>query len=168
MPLVERCVTFDGSATAHPMNIIVPIGTSIREIADFAGGFDEPVGKVLFGGPMMGSAAANLDEPITKTTNGITVINTKDSIDREATSCIHCGRCVDVCPMSLNPTGFEKALKVESKEDRMARLEDGRVNLCMECGSCSFVCPAKRPLIQSIRLGKTELRTYKAHQANLK
>ena len=29
---------------------------------------------------------------------------------------------------------------------------------CIECGSCSFVCPAKRPLVQSIRLGKKMLK----------
>ena len=168
MPLVEKCVTLDGSAVKEPMNVTVPIGTSIRELVEFAGGFGEEVGKVIFGGPMMGTTAASLDEPITKTTNGITALNVKDSTEQEATACIHCGRCVDVCPMNLNPTGFVKALAVENTEDRMARLEDGSINLCMECGSCSFVCPARRPLVQSIRLGKTSLRDYKAHLSNLK
>lgn len=170
MPLVERCVTVDGSAIAEPKNVIAPIGTSIRELIDFAGGFknEEDVGKVLFGGPMMGIAAASLAEPITKTTGGITAFNVKDSTEQEASACIHCGRCVQTCPMSLNPTAFVKAMNIENVDERMERLEDASINLCMECGSCSFVCPARRPLVQNIRLGKGALRAYKTHKANLK
>ena len=168
MPLVEKCVTLDGSAVKEPKNVLAPIGTSIRELAEFAGGLTDDVGKVLFGGPMMGVAAASLDEPISKTTNGITVLNIADSVCRDATACIHCGRCVETCPMSLNPTAFSKALNIENTEDRMARLEEYSVNLCMECGCCSYVCPASRPLVQNNRLGKTALREYKAHKASLK
>ena len=168
MPLVERCVTFDGSAVAEPKNVIVPLGTSIRELAEFAGGFCDEVGKVLYGGPMMGTPVANLNEPIIKTTGGITALNIKDSTEKEATACIHCGRCVSACPLSLNPTAFSKALTLENTEDKMARLEEYSVSLCMECGCCSFVCPANRPLVQNNRLGKSALREYKAHKANLK
>ena len=168
MPLVERCVTVDGSAIAEPKNLIVPIGTAIGEVIEAAGGFKEEVGKVLFGGPMMGSAAASLDEPTTKTTGGITALNVKDSNEQEGTACIHCGRCIEVCPMGLNPTAFAKTILLDNTDEKMARLEESSVNLCMECGSCSFVCPARRPLVQSIRLGKTALRNYKAHKANLK
>ena len=168
MPLVEKCVTVDGSAIKEPKNVIAPIGASLREIIEFAGGLKEDVGKALFGGPMMGSPACSLDEPITKTTNGITVMNTTDSTLRDSTACIHCGRCVSACPINLNPTEFSKALELPTKEERMARLDAFSVNLCMECGCCSYVCPASRPLVQNNRLGKTALREYKAHLANLK
>jgi len=167
MPLVEKCVTVDGSAVKQPCNVIAPIGTSIREIIEFAGGLKEDAGKVLFGGPMMGIAACSLDEPISKTTNAITVLNVKDATEREATACIHCGRCVSACPIGLNPTAFSKALNYGT-EEKMARLEEYSVNLCMECGCCSYVCPANRPLVQNNRLGKAALREYKAHKASLK
>ena len=168
MPLVERCVTVDGSAVAEPKNVIAPIGTSIGELIEFAGGLKEEPGKVLYGGPMMGIPAANLNEPITKTTGGITVLNIKDSTERDSSACIHCGKCVEACPLNLDPTAYSKALKIESKEEKMERLEEYKINLCMECGCCSFVCPANRPLVQNNRLAKTALREYKAHKANLK
>ena len=167
MPLVEKCITVDGSAVKEPKNIIAPIGASISEILEFAGGLKEDAGKILFGGPMMGVAACSSDEPISKTTNAIIVLNVKDATEREATACIHCGRCVEACPIGLNPTAFSKALGYGT-EEKMARLEEYSVNLCMECGCCSFVCPASRPLVQNNRLGKAALREYNAHKASLK
>ena len=111
---------------------------------------------------------ASLDEPVTKTTGAVTVMSPEEATPPEATPCIHCGRCLSACPLSLNPVAYSKALNIESKEERMARLETTKVNLCMECGCCSYVCPAKRPLVQNNRLGKAALREYKLHANTLK
>jgi electron transport complex protein RnfC len=121
MPLVSRVVTVDGSAIASPKNVIVPIGTSVGDVISFVRGDDESdkIGKVLFGGPMMGISAESMSEPITKTTGGLTVMNERDAKGFEPTACIHCGRCVISCPHLLNPTVFAKALKIENKEERM-------------------------------------------------
>ena len=168
MPLVERCVTVDGSAIKEPKNLIVPIGTPIRDVIEAAGGTKEEIGKVLYGGPMMGNPVCSLDEPVLKTTGGLTVMNVKDATERPTTACIHCGRCVSACPMNLNPTAFASAIKIESTEEKIAKLEEYSVSLCMECGCCSYVCPASRPLVQNNRLGKIALRGYKAHKSTLK
>ena len=167
MPLVEKCVTVDGSAVKNPMNVIIPLGSFIHDVVEFAEIDKDGIGKVLFGGPMMGVPACSLDEPIGKRTNALTIFNVEDATERKATACIHCGKCVDACPMNLNPTAFTKALALGT-EDKMAKLEEYSIALCMECGCCSFVCPANRPLVQNNRLGKTALREYKAHKASLK
>ena len=166
-PLVERTFTVDGPAIESPKNVLAPIGTPISEVLEFVGANPETTGKVLYGGPMMGTAVANDSEPILKTTNAITVMRASDSEFIDATPCIHCGRCVSACPMRLNPTAFTKAMELDGKEDRMARLADYKVNLCMDCGCCSYVCPANRPLVQNNRMAKAELREYEAHLANL-
>ena len=168
MPLVSRTVTFDGSPVVSPKNITVPIGTSLGDLISFCGGLKGEAGKVLFGGPMMGSAAASLDEPITKATGAVTVLSAKDSVQKAATACIHCGRCVATCPHKLDPVGYSKAIEIEDKAQRMQKLEELKINLCIECGSCSYVCPANRPLVQNNRLAKGELREYMAHHADLK
>lgn len=168
MPLIEKCVTVDGSAVQNPQNVIVPIGTSIRDLIAFTGGFANEVGKIILGGPMTGRAISSIDEPIAKTTNAIVAFSVKDARELHTTACIHCGRCVDACPHGLNSTAFSKALEIENKDERMARLEEYSINLCMECGCCAFVCPAKRPLIENIRVGKAALKEYKAHKASLK
>jgi electron transport complex protein RnfC len=167
MPLVCRTVTVDGSPVSTPKNVVVPIGTPVSQVLGFVGVSGE-IGKVLYGGPMMGIPLSSLDEPIIKTTGAITVMSPEEAMPPVATPCIHCGRCLSACPLSLNPVAYSKALNIESKEERMARLEATKVNLCMECGCCSYVCPAKRPLVQNNRLGKAALREYQLHAKTLK
>ena len=159
MPLVEKCLTVDGSAVKNPMNVIAPIGTSIQDIIDFTGGYSDEPGKVMYGGPMMGIAVYSTEDPIFKNTNAIVAMNKRDALPKVQTACIHCGRCVSACPMGLNPTAFAKAMSFDSAADKAERLEEAKVGLCMECGCCSYVCPAARPLVEYNKLGKALLRS---------
>lgn len=158
MPLVDKCVTVDGTAVREPKNLIVPIGTSIRYVIEQAGGLSCAPGKVLLGGPMMGRAADSLDRPIIKATNAVVVLSEKDAEAAEPTPCIHCGRCVAVCPLGLNPTGFARAMELDDDMERLEVLNDGKVQLCMECGCCSYVCPAHRPLAETNKKAKNFVR----------
>ena len=168
MPLVEKCVTVDGSAVKEPKNVIVPIGTSVREVIDFAGGLAEDYGKIVLGGPMTGFALHSLDEPIIKTTGAIIAFNKKDATPMKTTACIRCGKCVDACPYSLNPTAFTKSLSIDNEDERMQTLSDLGIMLCVECGCCSFVCPANRPLMENNRVAKNSLKRYSAAKKALK
>ncbi len=158
MPLVEKCVTVDGSAIACPKNVIVPIGTKVMDLIDFCGGFSQVPRKILNGGPMMGTALADLSTPVLKQTNAILAFDRKDATPPEESPCIRCGKCVSHCPFGLNPAEFARAYEANNGE----RLEKLKVNLCMECGCCSYICPAKRNLVQYNKLGKTLLRQYQA------
>lgn len=161
MPLVKKCVTVDGSAIKEPKNVIAPIGASLKDLIEFAGGFKEEPGKVFYGGPMMGIAVPDLSAPVLKNTNAIIALNKKDSVTPEPTECIRCGKCVNHCPFNLQPVKIAAAYN--SKDG--AELKDLKVNLCMECGCCSFVCPARRPLVQTNRLAKGYLREFLAIEA---
>ena len=168
MPLVEKRLTVDGSAVNSPKNLIVPIGSSIRDVLDFAGGLKEDAAKVILGGPMTGFAACSLDEPILKATGAVIAFTEKDSVHLKTTACIHCGRCVESCPHKLNPTAFTKALGISAEAERMQALSDLGITLCVECGCCSFVCPANRPLMENNRVAKNALRSYTAARKDLK
>lgn len=158
MPLVEKVLTVDGSAIKNPQNVIVPIGTSLRDVAEFTGGFKEPPKKIIMGGPMMGIAVPGLDEVVIKNTNALLFLNAKDAVLPEPTPCIKCGRCIAHCPLHLMPADIETAFQMNKPEDLKAL----KVNLCMECGCCSYICPARRPLVQTNKLAKGVLNAYNA------
>lgn len=154
MPLVSKRVTVDGSAAARPCNVIVPIGTPVRDVIEFAGGTSCEPRKILYGGPMMGTAIQDDSLPVIKNTNAITLMAEDDAEVPEETACIRCAKCADNCPMGLMPM----RLAVAAVKGDAETLEKLNVNSCIECGSCTFVCPARRLVTQRMRLGKTVLR----------
>ena len=152
-PLTHRVVTVTGEAVAKPGNYYVPIGTLIEDLIGFCGGAAENAAKIIVGGPMMGIAIADLKTPITKTTGAITVL-TEDQVvrklERQQTPCIHCGRCLEVCPEQLVPTKIAHAVK----NNLFDVAERYHIRACMECGCCSYVCPANIELAGYIKTGK--------------
>lgn len=161
MPLVEKCVTVDGSAIKSPKNVIVPIGVSVGDVFEFCGGFGSNPGKVLYGGPMMGISIPDLNQPVLKQTNALIALNEKDAAPRKETACIQCGTCLRNCPMGISATEVIRAYN-KGEYDRLEKLGS---NLCMECGSCAFNCPANRPLVQMHKLAKSALREWKEKEA---
>ena len=151
MPLTLKRVTLDGSAIAHPQNVIVPVGTPIKDVVAFCGGYKAEPKKLIMGGPMMGVAITSDELPILKQNNAILAFDQREAQLRQPTACIRCGRCVAACPMHLMPTKLEQAVERQDVE----ALQSLNVMTCMECGCCAFSCPAGRRLVQSIRLGKS-------------
>jgi len=153
-PLTRRVVTVTGEAITKPGNYYVPIGTSVEDLIEFCGGVTELCAKVVLGGPMMGIAIADLETPITKTTNAVTVL-TKEQIGsakfaRRQTPCIRCGRCLRACPENLNPTRIAHAVK----NNLLNVAERYYISACIECGCCSYVCPANIEVTGYIKTGK--------------
>ncbi len=154
MPLTLKRVTIDGSAIKEPKNVIVPVGTPIKDVIEFCGGYKAPPRKMLMGGPMMGIAITSDELPILKQNNAILAFDQQEAKLYETTACIRCGRCVAACPMELMPTKLEKAAEKKDAESLLAL----DVMTCMECGCCAFSCPAGRRLVQAIRMGKSIVR----------
>ena len=153
-PLFERVITVTGSGVNRPANILVPIGTSMREVIEFCGGMKENAARILLGGPMMGVVQKSLDAPVVKGTSGILVLTEEEVADITTYNCIRCGRCLDACPLFLNPA----RLGLLAKNGLWDEMEENNVMDCFECGSCSFICPSGIPLVQSIKIGKSIVR----------
>ena len=151
IPLTKKRITVDGGAIKHFANIEVFVGTYIKEVLKFSGGFKEIPHKILMGGPMMGVSQHTLDTPILKQNNAILAFNEKQSIIPEQTACIKCGRCIRTCPMNLMPQSFD----MYQQYNEVEKLLNLDILSCIECGSCEYVCPANRYLVQSIRNGKS-------------
>jgi electron transport complex protein RnfC len=161
LPLVERIVTVTGPGIARPANLIVPIGTKLRDLIEACGGLTPDAGEIVFGGPMMGNAIADLDTPIVKGTTGVVVLAREQTRAEATYPCIHCGRCLDACPVFLNPSTLGDYARVQRYED----MEALHLSDCMLCGSCSFVCPSNIPLAQLFSASKQALRRINAAKA---
>lgn len=157
VPLIERVVTVTGTAIRRPANVMVPVGTPIRHVIEWCGGVTEDTARILLGGPMMGIAQKSLDVPIIKGISGILALTKNEVRDMDTYKCIRCGRCVEVCPMFLNPS----LMGLLARKDMYDELEQLHVLDCFECASCSFVCPSGIPLVQSFRVAKSILRERK-------
>lgn len=153
-PLTRRIVTVTGPDVKRPGNYLVCNGSTYRQLIEAAGGVPENTGKVISGGPMMGKAVAVLDAPLTKGVGGIVVLPESMSHRGEERPCIRCARCVEACPMGLQPYLIMKYSELHLQQEA----ESAGVMNCLECGCCSYVCPSWRPLLDSIRLSKSIIR----------
>ncbi len=153
-PLYERTLTVSGKAVKQQKNLLVKVGTSVKDIVDYCGGENSAPKKVIQGGPMTGVALADYAIYTHKTTSGILLMTDTEASADEPTPCLNCGKCADVCPMHLMPmnTAF-----YSSAGDMESAVKYGKTASCIECGACEYICPAKRPLIQAIRKTKAYL-----------
>ena len=154
IPLIKRRITVDGPIVNKPCNLIVPVGTPVKDVIAAANLRKQP-DRVLMGGPMMGTCIYDENTPVSKTNNAVLFFaDTKKSVQ---TACIRCGRCVRACSMGLMPTELEHAYDARDME----KLEKLNLNLCMNCGACTYVCPAKRNISEKNQLAKLFLRESK-------
>ena len=70
--VTEKYVTV-GGAVKNPVTLRVPVGISLQELMDAAGGPTCDC-KYIIGGPCMGRVVDTLDIPVTKTTGGLLAI----------------------------------------------------------------------------------------------
>ena len=130
--------------------LLLGMGTPINTLIEAAGGIPENTGKIIGGGPMMGKALVSAEVPVTKGSSGVLLLTKEESVRKPMQDCIRCAKCVNVCPMGLNPAFLMKFTIYKDWE----KAEGGYIQDCIECGSCSYTCPAHRPLLDQIRLGK--------------
>lgn len=152
-PLIENVLTLTGKRVKERKNLLVRVGTPMQLIIDAFGGLPEDTGKIISGGPMMGKAVSDLSAPTVKTTSAILVMSNKESSRKQETNCLRCGKCITVCPMGLEPI-----LIAQLAENRLWEEAEKTFAMdCIECGTCLYTCPAGRPLLDMIRLSKTNI-----------
>ncbi|MCB1904599.1 MAG: electron transport complex subunit RsxC [Gammaproteobacteria bacterium] len=154
MPLIERVVTVSGDGVEQPSNLLVPLGTPLREVLRFCDGLKAGVSQVVMGGPMMGTTVASLEVPVLKGTSGILAFREAQANRSQEYACIRCGRCLEACPYFLNPSRLAKLAQARLFEE----MQQYSIMDCVECGSCTYSCPSNIPIVQLIRTAKSQLR----------
>ena len=167
IPVTERALTITGEVN-NCGNYILPLGTTIRDALDFAGGLKTYPFTVISGGPMMGEIVKDLSTPVIKTTGGLIVLPVKHPlITRKEKDILHefksansacdqCRYCTDLCPRFLlghemEPHKVMQALAHSTNEEELSRSF-----LCCGCQVCSYyACPlflSPGKILQKIRM----------------
>ena len=153
LPLIERVLTVAGPGVTYPANLVVPLGTPVREVVRFCGGLKGESREIIMGGPMMGRPIASLDVPVLKGCSGVLVFTEAETARRKEYPCIRCGRCLEACPYFLNPSRLARLSRARMYD----AMKDYHVFDCVECGCCTFACPSSIPIVQLIRTAKDDL-----------
>jgi len=173
IPVTSRTFTVTG-AVRNPLTVTTPIGTSLQELLDLAGGVTCDPAAFIEGGPMMGKLIDDLSQPVTKTTGGLIVlpadhmlINRKrqsmESVLRIAkTVCEQCCYCTELCPRHIIGHELPPHLIIRSVNHNRIGAPSvvSSALTCSECGVCeAYACPVGiSPMRVNMAL-KTELRT---------
>lgn len=152
-PLVDGIVTVTGSCMKEQRNFRLRVGTTFDKIMFAIGGFPKDAVKLISGGPMMGKAVSRTEASSTKSTSALLLLTEEETKRGEESNCIRCAKCVDACPMGLEPYLLNRL----SRQGKTVELEENMVQDCIECGCCLYSCPANIPLLDTIRYSKAQV-----------
>jgi electron transport complex protein RnfC len=152
-PTIERVVTVSGPGVDRPANLIVPVGTPVREVLKHCR-INHDTRQVIMGGPMMGQPLASLDVPVLKGTSGLLAFTEQVMSHPTEYACVRCGQCLEACGNFLNPARLARL----ARAGRVDELEKNYVMDCMECGACTYACPSSVPIVHLIRSAKATIR----------
>ncbi len=150
---VEKIVTVvdkQGNKNLVSARLGTPVGNILQKLKITTGDGD----RIIFGGPMTGTAIYSEDQPVMADTDAIMIQDNGDVSFSGDDPCINCGECMRFCPTQLPVNLLIRFLEAGQYQDG-SDLYD--LYSCVECGLCTFVCPARIPILQFIKLAKFEL-----------
>ena len=130
------------------------VGTSLGDVLKALNISLNDKDRIIFGGPMTGTAVYSEAQPVQPDTDAIMVQDGRDIVLSSDYPCINCGDCIPVCPSRIQVSMLVRFLEAGQYQEG-ADLYD--LYSCVECGLCSFVCVARIPILQYIKLAKFEL-----------
>jgi electron transport complex protein RnfC len=149
-PQIECHLTVSGYGITKPANIKARVGTHVSDIIEQCGGFCGNVNSLIIDGLMSGYSQFTLDVPLIKSNRSITVIPTERLSSAGEQKCMRCKKCVDGCPVGLDPA----RLNFLSRSGAHEQAADEGIYSCIECGVCSYICPSRINITHSIILSK--------------
>ncbi|WP_243547181.1 4Fe-4S dicluster domain-containing protein [Pseudodesulfovibrio tunisiensis] len=151
LPVMETMVTLGNSASLVPLG--TPAGLLLEKTGQKPGNLD----RIVLGGVLRGTAAASPMQGVARNTSAISVVTNEAPVAVDS-PCVGCGECVRHCPARLDPAMITSYAEFGMYDKAAAE----HVEACFECGLCGFFCIARRPMLQYIRLAKSELARAKA------
>ncbi len=170
--VTHRTLTING-AVKNPMTLTVPLGVTLRQVLELAGGATIANPAFINGGPMMGKLVTDLDAPVTKTTGGLLVLpedhliiqrrkRSDDSVLNMAkTVCEQCSLCTELCPRHIIGHELPPHLLVRAMNYQQVATPSILLSAltCSECSVCeSYACPVEISPMRINQMLKKQLR----------
>ena len=145
--VIEKYVTV-GGAVKNPVTVRVPVGISLKEVLEAAGGTTEDCDYII-GGPCMGRVVDTLDIPLTKTTGGLLAIpkghplydskSTTINLKKMMAVCCQCSMCTQMCPRNALGLNVQPHKAMRSLANGVDLLGDiNGIFSCCNCGLCTY------------------------------
>jgi electron transport complex protein RnfC len=160
LPVHKILTLIDKAGRQHLIE--TAIGTPIRDVLGAYGVSINHEDRIIFGGPMTGSAVYSLDQPVLPDTDAILVLDRAAAAYTSDYPCINCGDCVRTCPAQIAVNMLVRFLEAGQYEEAATNYD---LYSCIDCGLCSYVCVSKIPIFQYIKLAKYELDRTKSAEA---
>lgn len=149
-PVTHKYVTVAGDVK-NAKTYYAPLGITLGELIDMAGGETVENSSYVLGGPMMGSLCRR-DDVVTKTTNAVIVLpsdhyvvmrkkqNPSIDLKRAMAACCQCRYCTDMCPRHLlgHPIEPHELMRVASNHDSHNVSPYLNTFFCSGCGLCEM------------------------------
>ena len=153
-PVTDKFLSVAGAVRA-PITLKVPVGATLAQCVDAAGGPTVANSNYVVGGVMMGRLEENHDALVDKTTGGVIVLDEDHVVVRRRrqdwkqitrigrSACDQCSFCTELCPRWLLGHPIEPHRAMRSLEFNLV----GEANVvgtafCCECNLCSlYSCP---------------------------
>lgn len=166
-PVTHKYVTITGEVK-NPITVYAPIGITLKELVNLAGGVTIDNPAYIIGGPMMGRIGST-SETVTKTTNAVLVLPEtlpmvqkkfgKPIIDikRAMSACCQCSYCTSLCPRHLLGHPIDPSAFMLAASNGITNNAAPYINsmYCSGCGLCEmFSCVqglSPRSLLGSVK-----------------
>ncbi len=149
-PVTHKYVTVAGEVK-NARTYYAPLGITLGELIDMAGGETVDNASYVLGGPMMGGLCRR-DDVVTKTTNAVIVLpsdhyvimrkkqNPSIDLKRAMAACCQCRYCTDMCPRHLlgHPIEPHELMRVASNHDSHNTAPYLNTFFCSGCGLCEM------------------------------
>lgn len=149
-PFVSSYILFSGRGVKEPKLLKAAFGTSIGSLIEECGGIVVHPASFVINGLISGYSTSDFDIPTSKTIKSVSVISTAHLPRFQIHPCSSCGKCINTCPMHLNPQLLLRKIQTNNL-DANALFQ---LSMCTKCNICSACCECRIPIADIISQAK--------------
>lgn len=151
-PMTHVVISVAGDAVVASGTYRVPIGMDFATLGRHVG-LNSDTPTYVVGGPFTGIHVPRGDAVVTSSTTAVLFFQATPRVD--PTGCVHCGWCVEDCPVGISPV---ELAQLELQASCPTRLLP-ELRACIDCGLCTYVCPSRLPLAATIKHNRDRFAT---------